>query len=165
MRIMNEQAYHDIALEKSIQSHFGIPVEVDAVIARRIPVGRSAHATVFLTDKKQLFAYIETEASLVLSDVQKIISRMGLKAELFLPPKGRPNYFDEIGLKKFREVFPGRTNITSLDTQFYKTLAPYAPALVLIQEVKDGAIYQYDADSSTGWRLNVKFSYRRIQTS
>ena len=162
---MNEQAYHDLALEKAIQAQFGLSLEVDAVIARTIPVGRSAHATVFLTTKKQLFTYIETEASLVLSDVQKIISRMGLKAELYLPPKGRPQYFDEIGLKKFREVFPGRTNISALDTQFYKTLAPYAPALALIQEVKDGAIFQYDADSATGWRQSVKFSYRRIQTS
>jgi hypothetical protein len=162
---MNEHAYDDLALEKAIHAHFGLGIEVDSVIARRIPVSRTAQATVFLTNKKQLFTYIESQSSQSLSDVQKVVNRMGLKAEQFLPPKGRPNYFDEIGTKKFREVFPGRGNITSLDIQFYRTLAPYSPALVVIREVKDGAIYQYDADSSGGWRQSVKFSYRRIKTS
>lgn len=162
---MNEHAYEDLALEKAIQTHFGLGVEVDSVIARRIPVSRTAEATVFLTNKKQLFAYIESQSSMLLSDVQKIVGRMGLKAEQYVPPKGRPDYFNEVGLKKFREVFPGRTNISALDIQFYRTLSPYAPALVVIQEVKDGVIRQYDADSSGGWRQHVKFSYRRIKTS
>ena len=162
---MNEHAYEDLALEKAIQTHFGLGVEVDSVVARRIPVSRTAEATVFLTNKKQLFAYIESQSSLVLGDVHKIIGRMGLKAEQYIPPKGRPDYFDEIGTKKFREVFPGRGNINSLDIQFYRTLAPYSPALIVIREVKDGSINQYDADSSGGWRQHVKFSYRRIKTS
>jgi len=47
-----------------------------------------------------------------------------------LPPKGRPRYFDEIGRKKFNEVFPGQKNISDEDIIFYKTLAPYSPALI-----------------------------------
>ena len=86
--------------------------------------------------------YIEASSTLLLSDVKKIILRMGLKAELFVPPKGQPQYFEEIGRMKFREVFPGRTHISDEDIQFYKTLAPYNPALILISEVKNGEIYQ-----------------------
>jgi hypothetical protein len=90
---------------------------------------------------------------------------MGLKADIYLPPKGRPNYFDEVGQSKFHEVFPGRKNINDEDIMFYRTLASYNPALVLISEVKDGHIYQYDSDSTTNWRVAAKFAYRRIKTS
>lgn len=162
---MNEQVYDDFALEKIAKSQFGIDLDVDAVIARRFPVSRTAEATLFLTSKKQLFLYITSQSKLLLSDVQKIVSRAGLKAETYVPPKGRPNYFDEIGVEKFREIFPGRSNIGPHDIIFYRTLAPYSPALILISEVKDGIVYQYDSDNTGGWRQSVKFTYRRIKTS
>lgn len=162
---MNDQVYHDFALEKNIKAQFGVHAEIDSVIARSIPVSRTAEATLLLTKKKQLFLYIDSQSKLLLSDVQKIVSRVGLKAELYLPPKNRPNYFDEVGTQKFREIFPGRGHINQQDIAFYRTLTPYSPALVLISEVKNGAIYQYDSDSSGEWRLNTKFTYRRIKTS
>lgn len=162
---MNEQIYDDYALERLLKDQFGVAAEVDSVIARRIPVGRSAEATLFLTRKKQLFLYIHGETKLLFSDVQKIVSRVGLTAELYMPPKGQPHYFDEIGTRKFHEIFPGRHVVHDQDIAFYRTLAPYSPALVLIQDVKTGTIYQYDSDSKTGWRQHAKFSYRRIRTS
>lgn len=162
---MNEQIYDDYALERLLKEQFGVAAEVDSVIARRIPVGRSVEATLFLTNKKQLFLYIHGESRLLFSDVQKIVSRVGLTPDLYMPPKNRPNYFDEVGTRKFREVFPGRKDVSADDIAFYRTLAPYSPALVLIQDVKTGAINQYDADSKTGWRPHSKFSYRRIRTS
>jgi hypothetical protein len=162
---MNEQVYDDLALEKNLKDQFGVLAEVDSVISRRFPVGRTAEATLFLTKKKQLFLYVSSQSKLLLSDIQKIVSRTGLKAELYMPPKNRPHYFDEIGTEKFREIFPGRGNINAQDIAFYRTLAPYNPALVLISEVKGGMIYQFDSDSSGGWRQNVKFTYRRIKTS
>ncbi len=162
---MNDQLYDDVAMERQIKTDFGVTAEVDSVIARRIPVGRSVEATLFLTSKKQLFLYISGETKLLFSDVKKIVSRVGLSAEMYLPPKGRPQYFDEIGIKKFEEIFPGRKVTNDEDIIFYKTLAPYSPALVLIHEVKNGIIYQYDSDATGGWRPNAKFSYRRIRTS
>ena len=90
---------------------------------------------------------------------------MGLKAELYFPPKGRPLYFDEIGRSKFHEVLPGRSNVSNDDIIFYRTLSPYNPALVLISEVKNGEVYQFDTDASGQWRLAAKFAYRRIKTS
>ncbi len=162
---MDDTTFDQLALERICKASFGLPLEVKQLIAWRVPVSRTDQATVFLTTKKQLYVYIEARSKLLLGDVKKVISRMGLKAELYVPPKGRPRYFDEIGRKKFNEVFPGRTHVTDADLVFYRTLAPYAPALVQISEVKNGTILQFDSDASGGWRPAAKFAYRRIQTS
>lgn len=162
---MSEEIYDDIVLERIAKEGFGLAVDIDQVIARQLPVSHTGEATVFLTKKKQLFVYINAHSKLVLSDVKKIVTRMGLKAELYLPPRSEVNYFDEVGRKKFREVFPGRGHITDEDLIFYRTLAPYNPALVQINEVLNGEIKQFDTDASKGWRTAVKFAYRRIKTS
>ena len=163
---MNEgDLFDDFALEKEAKERFGVIVEVDKVIARNIPVGQSARATLFLSRKKQLYCYIDGPARLLLSDVKKLCVRIGIKAEIYFPPKGRPKYFDEVGREKFRDVFPGRKDIHDSDIVFYRTLAPYCPALVMVHEVRDGTIYCADSDAHGGWRPAVKFAYRRIKTS
>ena len=165
MYVMTTDMYDAIALEEAAKEHFGFTVEVDKIIVNKVDVSRTAEATVFLTKKKQLLVYISAQSRLVLSDMQKIVGRMGLKAELYLPPKGQPDYFDEIGRQQFRSVFPGRTEVSEDDIRFYRTLAPCNPALILISEVKAGEIYQYDSDARGDWRLATKFAYRRIRTS
>ena len=162
---MDIALYDDVALERIVHDTFGLTIDIDSVILRASDVSRTARATVLLSKKRQLLVYIEASSPLLLGDVKKIISRMGLKAELYMPPKGQPHYFDDIGRMKFSEVFPGRKVITDEDIVFYKTLAPYNPALVLISEVKKGEIYQFDADARGGWRVGAKFAYRRIRTS
>ena len=157
--------YDELALERSIKEYFGVDADISHVIVYKVPVSRTAVATLFLTTKKQLLLHISGQSKLLLGDVKKLVSRMGLKAELYFPPQGQPNYFDEIGQNKFYEVFPGRKNINDSDIHFYRLLAPYNPALVLISEVKDGHVYQYDSDSTTNWRVAAKFAYRRIRTS
>ncbi len=161
---MTADIFDDFALEKSAKEEFGVILEVDKAIARNIDVGNSMRATLFLTKKKQLYCYISGPARLVLGDVKKLAVRIGLKVEMFFPPKGRPQYFDEIGREKFRLVFPGRHDIHSDDLVFYRTLAPYNPALLLVGEVRDGVIYCADSDARSGWRPAVKFAYRRIKT-
>jgi len=153
----------DFALEKSAKEEFGVSLEVDKVIARNIDVGSSMHATLFLTKKKQLYCYINGPARLVYGDIRRLAVRVGLKVEMYFPPKGRPQYFDEIGRDKFREVFPGRRDVHPEDIVFYRTLAPYSPALLLVSEVRDGVIYRADSDARSGWRPAVKFTYRRIR--
>lgn len=162
---MNADIYDDLALEREAKERFALPVEISQVVLRNADVGKGAKATVYLTKKKQLVCYIHGPARLLLSDVKKIASRMGFAVEMYVPPKGQPAYFDEIGRRKFREVFPGRTVVHDSDLTYYRTLAPYSPALLLISEVKDGHIYQADSDSRSGWRAGVKFAYRRIKTS
>ena len=162
---MNDSMYDDLALEQIAKKQFGINLDVDTVIVRQIPVSHTATATVFLSAKKQLFAYVTAQSNLTLGDVKKIISRMGLKAELYVPPKGQPNYFDDIGRAHVKAVFPGRSHITPTDLVYYRTLAPYNPGLVQIHEVTDGEIRQFDTDSHGNWRAAAKFAYRRIKTS
>lgn len=162
---MNDSIYDDMALEQIAKKQFGLSLDVDKVIVRQIPVSRTAHATVFLTKKKQLYAYIAAESKQTLGDAKKIISRMNLKAELYVPPKGQPHYFDDIGREHVRSVFPGKTNITPSDLIYYRTLAPYNPAFVLVHEVLNGEIKQFDTDTHGSWRAAVKFAYRRIKTS
>ena len=162
---MNQATYDELALERIAKEKFGLSIDIQSIILFHADVSRTAKASVFLTNKKQLMLYLEATSPLILSDVKKIISKMGLRAELFLPPKGRPHYFEEIAQYKFREVFPGRKHITDEDLLFYKTLAPYNPALVAISEVKNGEIYQFDPDAHDGWRVGARFYYRRIPTS
>lgn len=157
--------YDELALERAIKESFGVDVDVRQAIVFRVPISHTAEATLFLTSKKQLYLYVSGRSKLLLSDVRKIVSHMGLKAEFYIPPKGHPMYFDEIGRKKFHDVFPGRSQINEDDILYYKTLAPYNPALVLISEVKNGIVYQFDSDATTNWRVATKFAYRRIRTS
>lgn len=157
--------YDELALERTIKENFGVDFDIHHVIVYKVPVSRTAQATLFLTTNKQLYLFITGQSKLLLSDVKKIVTRMDLTAELYHPPKGRPDYFNEIGRSMFHEVFPGRKNIGDADINFYRTLAPYNPALVLISEVKNGHVYQYDSDSTSQWRIAAKFAYRRIRTS
>ena len=157
--------YDELALERSLQTSFGVDIDIMQPIVFRVPVSHTATATLFLTTKKQLYLHISGPSKLLLSDIKKIITRMGLKSELFIPPKGQPHYFEDIALAKFNEVFPGRKQVNDEDLIFYRTLVPYNPALILISEIKDGHVYQFDSDSNTNWRVGAKFAYRRIKTS
>lgn len=161
---MSDRMYDELAIERTIRDYFGVDADVSQSIVFDMPVSPMAVATLFLTSKKQLYVYISGRSRFTLGDVKKMVSKMGLKAEVYLPPKKRPYYFEEVGQAKFNEVFPGRKNISAEDIIYYRTLAPYNPALVSISEVKDGHIYKYDSDSRTKWRVATKFSYRRIKT-
>lgn len=162
---MNDSIYDDLALEQIAKKQFGVQIDIDTVIVRQIPVSRTATATVFLTKKKQLYAFVSAQSKQTLGDVKKIMSRMGLKVEQYMPPKGQPNYFDDIGRAHVKAVFPGKLTITPSDLVYYRTLAPYNPALVQIHEVIDGEIKQFDTDARSEWRVSTKFAYRRIKTS
>ncbi|NLA42569.1 hypothetical protein GX865_00190 [Candidatus Saccharibacteria bacterium] len=162
---MKSELLDTLAIEQASKDRFGIDLEVRQMIALEIPISHTGTASIFLTKKKQLYTYIHAQSPLVLGDVQKAVSRLGLKAELYIPPKGQPQYFDTIGREKFHKVYPGRGNVTAADIRFYKTLAPYNPALVLISEVKNGIIYQFDIDAKSHWRPSKRFAYRRIATS
>jgi hypothetical protein len=162
---MIDTIFDDFALERIIKDRFGLGIEVENVIAGPIPTSHTAVATVFLTSKKQLYAYIHAKSKLDVGDVKKMLTRMGLVAELFVPPKDRPEYFDEVARDKFQMVFPGRTHVTSEDLIYYRTLVPYNPALVQIREIPNGEIRQFDTDAHGDWRVAVRFAYRRIKTS
>jgi len=162
---MSEPIYKELVLERAIESRFGIKLDIDQMIAHDMPINRMGHAQVFLTPQKQLYVYIEARSNLNVGEVKKIISRMGCIAEHLVPLKGREHYFEEVAFAKFKEVFPGRLNASDEDLMYYRTLVPYNPALIQIREIKDGNLYQFDADNTSNWRIHKKFSYRRLKTS
>ncbi len=160
-----DQVFEEVSLEKYIKQAFGLTLEIKSTITERLPVGPGAIARVFLSNKGLLFALIVGQKNVTLGDIKKIVSRMNMRAEQYIPPHADPHYFDTVAKKKFSEVFPGRDNVKDSDLAFYRTLAPYNPALIQIAEVVDGTIKQYDRDAATSWRPSVKFAYRRIRTS
>ena len=162
---MIDDMFNEVDLERRIYAVFKLDINIKAVIAERIPVSRSANATVFLTNKQLLFCFVDSPMRLTLGDVKKIMSRMGLKVQQFIAPDANVDYFDQIARDKFNETFPGRITVSDEDLYFYKTLAPYCPALAQISEVTSGVIKQYDSTAVGNWRPSVRFSYRRLQTS
>jgi hypothetical protein len=161
---MNPDIYDDMALEAIAQEHFGKKFDIQQVIVRSIPTTHTTVASVFLTTKNQLYALVHGRAPLTLGDVRKIVKRMGLEAEAYLPPAHHPTYFDDIAVEKFKSVYPGRHDISDADLRFYRLSAPYNPALVLISAVTEGTIKQFDSSDSTNWRVAAKYHYKRIKT-
>lgn len=157
--------FDEINLEKYIHTMFGLRLDVKSMIANKVPVGPGAFAKVFLSNKGLLYALIISNNNLMFGDIKKIVSKMNLRVEQFMPPRADSYYFDRLAESKFREVFPGRGAVKDSDLVFYRTLAPYNPALVQVSEVVDGVIKQYDRDAVGDWRPNIKFAYRRIRTS
>lgn len=154
-----------MAIEEIMKERFGLRADIKQILLQGSPVSHTSEATVILSTKNQLFTLITGQSKLTLGEVRKIITRMGLKAELFLPPRGEPDYFTRVALDHYKTIFPGRTYNSIDDLDYYKTLARYQPALVQISEVRKGTIYQFDTDSAKGWRPVKEFSYRRILTS
>lgn len=162
---MVDDMFDEVSLERRIYGLFKLDVSIKAVIANNIPVSRSANATVFMTTKNLLFCFVDSPMRLTMGDIKKMMARMNLKVQQYIAPGADTSYFDDLAREKFEETFPGRVIVSEEDLYFYKTLAPYCPALVQISEVSGGVIKQYDSTAVGNWRPSVKFSYRRLQTS
>lgn len=161
---MNTDSYEELALEEGIKQHFARKVVIRDILLHEIPVSHTMMATVFTDDKNQLYVYISGESRATLGDIKKIVRRMGFVADSFLPPHAEKEYFRKLAQSHYRKVFPGRLTQSEEDLSYYKTLAHYSPALVRVAEVQKGTIYQYDTDSSSGWRLALQYNFRRIKT-
>ena len=154
----------DIAIEEIVKSQFGLQLDIKQVIAREIPVSHTASATVFLTPKHHVYAYIHAHAALTLGDVMKMAKKMGLVVEAFIPPNRQKDYFNEHAEQKFRDVFPGRHNIDESELRYYRSLVLYNPALLKVSAITDGIIRQFDSHDSSQWRVAAKFAYKQITT-
>ncbi len=152
-----------MAIEDVASTQFGIKLEIAKVIVRDIPTSISSKATIFLTTKNKVYTYIYGEAPLLLADVRKIVRRMSLVVDSYFPPAEEPDYFERVGREKFKEVFPSRSGVSDSDLAYYKTLAPYNPALVRIARIKNGEIFGYDLDRQD-WRKVAEYTYAKIKT-
>lgn len=158
---MNDAILDDLAIEKSCKERFNVNLDIAEVIARGVPVGVAARATVFVTANKQAYTYIQSQSGMVMDDVRKIISRMQTEAELFVPPYGEPGYFERIGRAKFKVMFPGKPIVSDDDLRYYKNLAPYNPALIRLSKIK-GELRGFETESKM-WRKVKDYTYSKIK--
>ena len=159
---MNDDIYNDLAIEKVCKDKFGVVLDIAEVVLRAAPVAATAHGTLFKTTSGQMMLYVNSQAAQVLDDVTKIVLRMNLEADYFLPPNAENEYFDRVGRDKFKAMFPGKHINSADDIRYYKNLAPYNPALVRIAKVK-GEVRAYDPQSHT-WHKVKDYSYNKIKT-
>jgi hypothetical protein len=160
---MNDAALDDLQIEKACKERFGITFDIAEVIVRGMPTGVAARATVFATTNRQVYVFIFAQSGLVLDDVRKMIHRMQCEAEKFMPPYGEADYFERIGREKFKAMFPGKPIVGEDDLRYYKNLAPYNPALVLLSKVK-GEIRGFAVESKS-WRKAKEYAYSKIKPS
>jgi hypothetical protein len=157
---MNDQVYSDTVIEHAIESAFAIKLTISEVIVRDAPAGLAATATVFKTSPNVLYAFVQSQSAMVLADVQKVLRGMNMDAENFVPPHGDVDYFKRIGERKFKEMFPGKHIMGDDDTRYYRTLAPYSPALARIVRVK-GDIRGFHIETKS-WRKIKDYAFSKI---
>ena len=103
---MNQATYDELALERIAKEKFGFTVDIQSIILWHADVSRTAKASVFLTNKKQLMLYLEATSPLILSDVKKIISRMGMRS-YFYRRRGSRDILRILVSKNFVRFFLG----------------------------------------------------------
>lgn len=157
---MKAEVLDDFDLEKRCKDSFGVTLEVTEVILRDVPTGTASEATLFKANNKQLYLYLASQGVQVLDDVKKIVHRMQCEADTFVPPHGEVGYFERIARSKFKAMFPGKPILGEDDLRYYKNIAPYNPALVVISKVK-GEVRGFDARAKM-WRKVKDFSYSKI---
>lgn len=157
---MNDQIYDDTVIERAIESAFDLRLNIKEVIVRDIPTGYTATATLFKTSPNVLYALIRSQSTMLLADARKMARGMNIDAETYVPPHGDAEYFQRIGVQKFKEMFPGKHIMSDDDTRYYQTLAPYNPALVRVSRVK-GDIRAFQIETKA-WRKVKDYAFNKI---
>jgi hypothetical protein len=157
---MNDEIYSDVTIERTIEASFGLKLNISEVVVREIPVGYTATATLFKTSPNMLYCFIQSQSNLVLADVRKILRNMNVDVEGYLPPHGDKEYFQRIGVEKFKTMFPGKHIMGDEDTRYYQTLAPYNPALMRVSRVK-GDVRAFHIETKS-WRKVKDYAFSRI---
>jgi hypothetical protein len=160
---MNDEAYADAELERAIRAQFGVDIDIWEMLLRHVPAGPALWATVFRAGESDIYVYLDGTITMTLGDVKKVLRHMGLKPDKFLPPRGELEYFLSHATERYKNMFPGVRILPPSSAEYYKSLVPYSPALVLVQEVVDGRIKQYDRDSAGDWRPAINFVMKKVR--
>jgi hypothetical protein len=159
---MSDEIFGDIAIEKACLDRFGVKFDIADMAARSVQTGTASQGSVFKATSGQVWLYIVSQSPLLLDDVQKIVARMNVEADAYMPPHGETDYFTRIGREKFKAMFPGKPIVSDDDLRYYKKLAPYNPALVRLSKIK-GEIRAFDPQSKT-WHKVKNYAYSKIKT-
>jgi hypothetical protein len=159
---MRDEIFEDTAIEQAAKDKFGLTLDIAEVVVRGAAVGIANKATIFKTTNGQVWLYIVSQSTQLLDDVQKIVNRMNVEADMYAPPYGEADYFSRIGREKFKVMFPGKPIHGEEDLRYYKKLAFYSPALVRLTKIK-GEIRAYDPQGK-GWHKVKDYAYSKIKT-
>lgn len=159
---MNEEIFGDLSIEQTCKERFGVNIDIAEVIVRGLQTGAASQASVFKTTNGQVWLYVASQSPLLLDDVQKIVSRMNMEAEIYYPPHGEADYFNRIGRDRFKAMFPGKPIVSDEDLRYYRKLAPYNPALIRLKSIR-GEIREYNLQSKN-WRKIKEYNYSKIRT-
>lgn len=144
-------------LEGICREFFKVNLCVTEIVFNDVSTGKYSRTTVFKDDREEVYALCLSDEPLVLADIRNIISSMGMKAQEYLPPDADYEYFSRNGRKIFESVFPDRKITNDQEITFYKTLAPYSPALVRISQIHP-EVREYN-DIRNQWQNSMQLSY------
>ncbi len=148
-------------IERICRDYFCVNLKINKILLNNAPTGNKSYSTVFQDDKNDIFTLCKSDSVLTFADVKNIIKQMGMKPEEYFSPNADEDYFNNYAKMSFQAVFPGRKFLLEQDTNFYKSFAPYSPALVKIAKV-EGEIRHFDLDWNK-WISAADFSYYRVK--
>lgn len=125
-------------IRKYVSTNFKINLKIEKLIANKIELAEGTFLTIFKSFDGKLYGLLTAKNNLDLIDVKKIVKTSGIDTANYIPPQGDINYFIEYGRQRYQKHFPGKVKISTKDTEFYQTLAPYNPALFSINKIGDG---------------------------
>ncbi|MDB5184131.1 MAG: hypothetical protein JWO07_812 [Candidatus Saccharibacteria bacterium] len=155
---MSDREYNALKkqeIERLCKDHFNVDLQVSGLVIADVPTYNNSFTTIFKSGH-QVYALCEAETPVTLGRVRSIIKQMGMEAEAYYEP-GQNGYFTSFARDAFLSVFPGRGVVNDDDLSYYKTLAPYSPALIRIKKI-NGQIRQYNPRSGA-WQKTLDFSY------
>lgn len=148
-------------IKRLCKENFGVDLRINTIVASDVEMTQDDSYTTIFNTNGAMYALCETNEPTTLRDIKSQIRLMGLDAEYYYPPAHDANYFERYGKNAFLSVFPGREIATESDIDFYKTLAPYSPALVRIRKV-NGRIRRFNKPGNM-WQTTMDLSYSRIR--
>lgn len=114
---------------------FRLQLSVDEILFDNVTTEFNSYTTVFRTEDGSLYALCQSDDGMRLADVRRIIKSMNMISDRYYAPNGNVNYFDRLGMRVFKRAYPGRNSWTKDEAAYYRTLAPYSPALVKLAKV------------------------------
>lgn len=155
--IDTNQNYELSRIKSICSNYFNIEPDIKELILDSAPSSNNTNTTIFETSTDEVYALCLSEKALTLADVKSIMRSMGIKADSFLAPKGDEDYFLKYGQRIYKSVFPAKKLTNEQDIEFYKTLAPYSPALIKVAKI-NGIIRKYNTNWHQ-WQKALELNY------
>lgn len=156
-------------LEFFSNKQFRVDVVVRNILFDDLTLSPGSSMTVFSSQNNGIYGLIESNDSLRLGNVEKMIKEAGFVPIHYYTPSGLKSYFVQRAYNIFTSVYPARHKWTSEEEAYYQLLVPYSPALVRIGGVRS-SIKRFNQFSNT-WEIiyepsdYLRLSGKRVHAS